>query len=145
VRQEKQVTAELVKASRIEVLKSTTRAEAVDTATEISAPAEFSSEEKELYLSYYDSIRRSIQTTAERYYRNSYISQGDIRLRFTVASDGTLNNVYILEGGTTAGPLLRRLALQSVKGANPFPAFPEQLDKKELCFNLLISFKSRRY
>lgn len=98
------------------------------------------SEEKSLYLDYYQSIREKIRSVANDNYYN-YSKQGEVYLSFILESNGNLKNVRLFEYKSSSDHTLRTIALDSVKEASPFSAFPKGLNQKQLSFNLTISFE----
>jgi len=92
------------------------------------------------YLNYYNSVRGKIYDAA---YRNRpyYALQGNVRLAFTLMRSGRLQNVEIVESGSTRDPVLRRHAVMSVKKASPFAPFLDSMDQGELTLRLTISFE----
>lgn len=99
-----------------------------------------SSKDKSLYLDYYQGIREKIRSAASSSYYN-YSQTGDVCLSFILNSDGTLKNIEICESGTNSTNTLKKIALNSVQEAAPFPSFPKGLNQKQLSFNVIISFE----
>jgi len=92
-----------------------------------------------LYLDYYKEVRSRIR---ERAYSNyQQLDSGEVYLSFIVEASGELKRIKIIEERTKANQYLRRVSMQSVKEASPFPSFPENLKYPELSFNVVISFE----
>ena len=98
------------------------------------------SEEKSLYLDYYQSIREKIRGVANDSY-HSHSREGEIYLSFVLESNGNLKNIRLFEHKSSSDDTLRTIALNSVKEASPFSAFPKGLNQKQLSFNVIISFE----
>lgn len=95
----------------------------------------------EEYIQYYELIRERIKKIVSDKYK--YLKAGgEIRLVFTVSSDGSLMNVNYIPNKSSDDKYLIDTALKSVKDASPFPAFPSSLDKDNLTFNLAVLFKN---
>lgn len=92
-----------------------------------------------VYLNYYQKVREKIRACA---YRN-FIKpeQGEIYLSFTIASNGELKRLFIIEEKSSQSIYLKNIALKSIRDASPFPLFPKDLEFSELSFNVIISFK----
>jgi TonB family protein len=91
------------------------------------------------YISYYQIVREKIRRSAYQNYSRS--DTGEVYITFVVLSDGTLKNARLVEDRSSVNSYLRSIALSSVKGADPFPDFPKELDYPELSFNVVISFE----
>jgi len=93
------------------------------------------------YLSYNQNIRQMIKQRAYTYIDHPDFKAGEVFLTFIVQSDGTLKDIHILDDRTKANVYLRKIGIRSVKEANPFPAFPKDINYPELTFNVVISFE----
>lgn len=92
------------------------------------------------YKSYYQIIREKIRHQAYSYYKN--LEEGEVYLSFILASDGSVNDLIVIEKKTTASAYLTEIARRSVQEAAPYPAFPEKLKKNsQLSFNVSIAFE----
>ncbi|MBF0521544.1 MAG: hypothetical protein HQL24_00650 [Candidatus Omnitrophica bacterium] len=93
------------------------------------------------YISYNENIRQKIRQEAYKYADHPDFQSGEVYLTFILTADGMLKDVKIIEDKTRANPYLRNVGLKSVREANPFPAFPRDLNYPELTFNVVISFE----
>ncbi|MDP8265542.1 MAG: hypothetical protein P9M07_01205 [Candidatus Aceula meridiana] len=110
------------------------------TKRKVSVPAlEAQQIKNPLYLDYYKEVRSSIRERA--YVNYQQFDSGEVYLAFIVEASGELKQIRIIEERTKANQYLRRVSVQSVKEASPFPPFPEELKYPELSFNVVISFE----
>lgn len=119
---------EKLKGSRVtkEVVIPVLKSEKIDTPT---------------YVSYYQIVRDRIR---ERAYVNYVkLSIGEVYITFVIRSDGSLDQMQIIESRTIANDFLRQVGERSVREAAPFPPFPAELNYPELTFNIAISFQYR--
>jgi TonB family protein len=92
------------------------------------------------YMEYYQLVRQKVRKNAYRYYDSR--DEGEVFLNFAVSSNGRLKSLQ-LNRESKAGIVLQNIALRSVRAANPFPAFPSELNEYTLLnFNISIYFKS---
>lgn len=91
------------------------------------------------YLSHSQVVREKIRRNL--YYNYSGTETGEVYLAFVVSSDGTLQDIRVVEEKSTSIMHLQEIALKSIKDASPFPAFPKGLDYLQLSFNVIISFQ----
>ena len=66
--------------------------------------------------------------------------EGDVYVRFVVASSGALKEVNIIDDKSTDDGVLRAAAFEAVKNAAPFPSFPEKVNLSEVIFTCQITF-----
>lgn len=92
-----------------------------------------------LYLSYYQLIREKIRRAAYQNYNRD--ASGEVYLSFVISQDGSIKDVRIIDEKSSTNPYLKRIALESVQDASPFPAFPKELDYPHLSFNVVVSFE----
>jgi len=102
--------------------------------------AEGSRREKQVWEDYYRVISRRIEEQAvypeEARQRKE---EGLVYLSFVLSKDGHLEEVKVrISSGYER---LDRAALESIKKASPFPAFPKQIKEKRLVLNIPISFE----
>lgn len=98
------------------------------------------SEEKSLYLGYYQGIREKIRRIVNHNYYN-YSKVGEIFISFILGSDGDLKDIEFIGDKSDPDKDLMKIVFNSVKEASPFPSFPKDLNRKHLSFNVLISFE----
>ena len=65
---------------------------------------------------------------------------GSVALLFILRSDGTLDKVSVLDGGSSAGTAMRGFAVNCVKASAPFDPFPKELDPAKISFRITIRF-----
>jgi TonB family protein len=91
------------------------------------------------YIGYYQIVREKIKRCAYQNYTGQ--ETGEVTMLFLVASDGTLQELQLVEDKSSNSGSLRQIALNSVRDASPFPVFPKELDYPQLSFNLAITFE----
>lgn len=97
---------------------------------------------KATYIGYYRSVREKIRYYADRdYLREGSASQGEVFLSFVVAASGELLHIMIIDARSVEDALLRNIAIDSIRDANPFPAFPQGMNQYQVTFNVVISFE----
>jgi TonB family protein len=112
---------------------------ASDNTETVSIPEGLSEEEGVAYLDYYQSIRELIKAHLSNKYDKRF-GEGQVNINFRLRSDGNLLSVNLLKSQNVNNSL-KRITLQGVRTASPFPPFPNTLNLKELTFNVVISFK----
>jgi len=97
---------------------------------------------KATYIGYYRSVREKIRYYADKnYLREGSISQGEVFLSFIVASNGELLHIMIIDNKSVDDLLLRDIAINSIRDAAPFSAFPQGMNQYQITFNVVISFE----
>jgi len=91
------------------------------------------------YISYYQIVREKIRRAAYLGYQHN--ETGEVYLSFVILENGNLKDVRLNEANSSGSEYLRRIALNSVREATPFPRFPKELDYPQLSFNVVISFE----
>lgn len=103
---------------------------------------ETDSAKKATYIGYYRSVREKIRYYADRnYIKEGSASQGEVFLSFSVTSKGELLHIMIMDNRSVKDSLLRDIAINSVRDASPFPAFPQGMNQFQITFNVIISFE----
>lgn len=136
----KQDTYEKIKLETLDV-KDTSLAEALSAESQMLISHEdrdFSSEP--VYLNYYNAIRSRIYKRANAN-KPYYYMEGTVKLVFTLARDGTLLDLGIIEQSSTGNPVLKSRALTSIRRSAPFPPFHESMKEELLTLRLAISFE----
>lgn len=97
---------------------------------------------KAAYIGYYRSVREKIRYYADRnYLKEGSVSQGEVYLSFVVASNGELLHIMIIDSRSIDDSLLRSTAINSIRDASPFQAFPQGMNQYQVTFNVVISFE----
>lgn len=97
---------------------------------------------KATYIGYYRLVREKIRYYADRNYtKEGSASQGEVFLSFTVTSNGELLHIMIVDNKSADDPLLRNIAIDSVRDASPFHVFPQGMNQYQITFNVIISFE----
>lgn len=93
------------------------------------------------YQAYQESIRQQIQKRLGQYVNHPDYQTGEVFVSFDVRSNGSLENMSVVDGRTFANQYLREISLKSIHDATPFPPFPRGLDYSRLTFQLGLSFE----
>ncbi|MFA5389596.1 MAG: TonB family protein [Candidatus Omnitrophota bacterium] len=97
------------------------------------------------YISYYRSVRERIRYYADRnYIKEGTVSEGEVFVSFTVTSRGELLHIMIMDNRSAKDRILRNTAVNSIRDASPFPAFPQGMNQYQITFNVIISFELNR-
>lgn len=92
------------------------------------------------YVDYYQTIREMIRRSLIKNY-SSYYREGGVRVVFTVSRTGACDSVEIDGAKSSNDAMLRKIAIDSVRGASPYPQFPKEFNLPVLSFDLQITFK----
>lgn len=92
-----------------------------------------------VYLVYYQAIREKIGKVAYNGYNRA--ETGEIYLEFIVKDDGSVNDIRVVEGKSSASAYLRKIAIEAVKNAAPFSVFPSELKYSQLKFSTVLSYE----
>jgi protein TonB len=94
--------------------------------------------------SYARAIRSRIDNNKEYPYQARRQEQeGLVRVRFTLAGNGLLAGDPVL-AGSCRYPKLNAAALEAVRKAQPYPAFPPQIQEKTLSFTIDVVFSLKK-
>ncbi|MDP2921889.1 MAG: TonB family protein [Candidatus Omnitrophota bacterium] len=97
---------------------------------------------KAAYIGYYRSVRERIRYYADRnYIKQGSAAQGEVFLSFVVTSSGELLHIMVIDAKSADDAMLRNIAVDSVRDASPFPAFPQGMNQYQVTFNVIISFE----
>jgi hypothetical protein len=103
---------------------------------------EGNSARKATYIGYYRSVREKIRYYADgNYVKEGSTAQGEVFISFTVASSGELLHIMVIDKRSTQDTLLRSIAIDSIRDASPFLAFPQGMNQYQITFNVIISFE----
>jgi len=96
-------------------------------------------QEDRVFNKYYKKVRDEIKRRLKKNYTD-FSEQGDVYLVFSLNSDGKLQNYRINTSRSTKDKLLLEVAELSLIEASPFPKFPKGLSRKQIVFNVVVSF-----
>jgi len=103
---------------------------------------EKNSSRKAAYIGYYRSVREKIRYYADKnYIKEGSANQGEVFLSFVVTSSGELLHIMVIDARSADDALLRSIAINSIRDASPFPAFPQGMNQYQITFNVVISFE----
>ncbi len=108
----------------------------------VTAKAETKIKETKDYINYYQLIRERIREKLKENYRY-YYKEGDVYLRFTLLSDGSLSEYTADPARSIKDDTLIHIATVSLIEAAPFQPFPKALTLPKMSFNLIVSFKKQ--
>ncbi|RJP28831.1 MAG: hypothetical protein C4533_03305 [Candidatus Omnitrophota bacterium] len=91
------------------------------------------------YISYYQIVRERIKRAAYQNYNGQ--ETGETQITFIIDADGTLRDARLIQEKSSASQYLKKITLDSIDEASPFPPFPKELDYPQLSFNVVISFE----
>jgi len=91
---------------------------------------------------YYLYIREKIRRQLEKEYKYKH-GEGMVAVAFVLSRWGELSEIKILKDKSIGEPIHYRLAYESLKGAAPFKAFPEEVNLSRISFNLTVVFKEK--
>lgn len=106
----------------------------------IEIPPELPQEKKQLYLSYYQSIREEIRLFVVNNYPR-FIACGEVCLYFVLTSNGNLKEIKVVEERSSRNHILKEIVKRSIQQASPFAPFPQGLNQPQLSFNVIVSFE----
>ena len=92
-----------------------------------------------MYLNYYQIVRSKIERYAQTKYNK--LDVGEVYLTFIISADGRLRELKLIEDRTSASQYIKKISVQSIQEADPFPPFPLDLKYPELSFNVVIYFE----
>lgn len=98
-------------------------------------------EKGKVFASYFAKIKEKIQNRVQRKYSYENIGEGSVMLLFVLDSDGSLDNVSVLEKHSTGSGAVKDFAMQCVRDAAPFDRFPSELGLNKISFNLTVLFQ----
>jgi outer membrane biosynthesis protein TonB len=97
---------------------------------------------KAAYIGYYRLVREKIRYYADRnYIKEGSTSEGEVFLSFAVTSKGELLHIMVMDNRSAKDPILRDIAINSIRDASPFSAFPQGMSQYQITFNVIISFE----
>lgn len=92
-----------------------------------------------VYLTYSNFLRESIRRCL--YHKFSQINdKGIVCLKFALNQDGSLFEYHIIDAKSTAGESLRKMSIEGLKDAAPFPPLPKELAAPVATFSVIIHF-----
>lgn len=91
------------------------------------------------YLTYNNFLHERIRHCLDVKYANVH-EKGLVCLRFAVSAEGILLEYRIVEEKTKANERLKRIAVESLKDASPFPRFPKEWGISTLTYGVNIHF-----
>jgi hypothetical protein len=92
------------------------------------------------YKAYCLMIKKKIYSCVHKHYNVN--STGELPLQFTIYRDGRVDDFTIIPGSGNADETLKKIAIEAVNEASPFPPFTGQLQTySKLKFKLILDFK----
>ena len=94
-----------------------------------------------IFLNYFGGVKERIHRTLREKYEKRKAGFGRVTLSFVLNSDGSLKDVAVNEKKSDADSAIKLLAVECLKAAAPFSAFPQDIDSKELVFDVVVLFE----
>lgn len=94
-----------------------------------------------VFENYFVAVKSQIHEVVRKRYTRSGVGQGTVSLVFVLASDGSLENVFVADKLSDADLLLKIFAKNCVRDAAPFARFPTELDLPKISFNITVLFE----
>lgn len=104
---------------------------------------ESSKSQNPIYLNYQNFIRENLR----RFLYNKYSDipqRGEVYLTFILNANGSVKQAQIIEDKSTASADLRKIVIESLYDASPFPPLPAALNTPILSFSVTVHFKERQ-
>lgn len=94
-----------------------------------------------VYMGYYNFIREKIRRTATEQYTQT--DEGEVTAIFILSRSGAVTAAAVHPQESRASDMLKKIAVESIKRASPFPVFPPELKYGNLEFSITIHFKRK--
>lgn len=107
--------------------------------TTIVGAKQVSPKERPAFVQYYRFIRNKIKVVAQSNTPDRF-KEGKVKVIFRLSSNGRIKDLKVDEDKSIRNRILRFSAIESIKEASPFPAFPKGLTATELEFRITIEF-----
>ncbi len=104
---------------------------------------ETSKSQNPIYLNYQNFIRENLR----RFLYNKYSDipqRGEVYLTFILNANGSVKQAQVIEDKSTASADLRKIVIESLYDASPFPPLPAALNTPILSFSVTVHFKERQ-
>lgn len=69
--------------------------------------------------------------------------EGKVWVKFEILKDGKVKDIKVVK--SSHHQILDKAAIESIKKANPFPPFPEELKESSLIINICLRFELKNY
>lgn len=102
-------------------------------------PSDTAKSQNPVYLTYRNFLHESLR----RYLYDKYsdtTERGEVYLTFILNADGSVKDVQIIDSKSNASQNLKKIVLESLYAASPFPPLPEVLNAPFLSFSVTIHF-----
>lgn len=94
---------------------------------------------KPAYLTYNNFLRERVRRCL--YNKFSEVSdEGVVCLKFSLKADGSLLEYRVIDEKSQASERLKRMAVEGLLDASPFPPLPKELDSPQAAFSVIIHF-----
>ena len=131
-------------AQRISVQKPTlARTDFIKPETIKLSPVEIESlnkiAENPAYLTYANYLRENIRRSFNNKLADVH-EKGLVCLKFSLNTDGSLKEYHLVEAQTNASDKLKRMSIDGLLEAAPFPSLPKELNSPDDTFSVIIHF-----
>lgn len=93
------------------------------------------------YPAYFNGIGGEIHDKAYELSKHVHRAKGEVRVKFTLRRDGRLLSAEINPAASVDNARLRRLALDIIRAAAPFDAFPSDMPREDLTVEVVLEFR----
>ncbi len=93
-----------------------------------------------IFVGYFGRVKERIYRKLLDKYRHEAGDRGSVSLAFILSPDGLVQRVSVIQKESSADPALRSLAVECLKEAAPFGAFPEEIASQPISFTLTVYF-----
>ena len=94
-----------------------------------------------IFVGYFGGIRNKIYDVVRKRYSRENAGEGTVTLYFVLRSDGRLDRAAVLDGKSECPASIKEFAVQCLREAGPFEAFPSGLEADRISFNLTVLFQ----
>lgn len=107
--------------------------------SEVEMESSFKLAQKPAYLTYNNFLRERIRRCL--YNKFSEVSdEGVVCLKFALKADGSLLEYRVIDEKSRASERLKRVAVEGLQDASPFPPLPKELNSPLATFSVIIHF-----
>ena len=94
-----------------------------------------------IFTSYFGAVKERINREVRRKYTREEFGTGSVTLIFILDKYGILENAWVSDRQSGAGPAAKAFAVRALRAASPFPSFPQDLDLPRIAFTVTVLFE----
>jgi len=95
-----------------------------------------------VYLTYRNFLHENLRRYLYDRYSDS-TERGEVYLTFILNADGSVRQAQVIDAKSSAANTLKRIVIESLYDAAPFPPLPQALNSPIMSFSVTIRFKER--